>query len=144
MCDHHFRLKIGRNKVMNTQEMISMAQSYLILKDKLNTCFNNPACASTNSSHPTRKESCQWKDDSNRGIQGRYEKYNTLTGSQQKIYQGCFKTKFRNNEIQPPYLVREIHRNDKSKYCRFHKSHNHNIGDCIQLKDAIEKLIKNG
>lgn len=30
------------------------------------------------------------------------------------------------------------------KYFRFHKDHNHNIDDCIQLKDNIEGLIKRG
>ena len=33
---------------------------------------------------------------------------------------------------------------DKSKYCRFYKSHRHNTDDCIQLKDAIEILIRDG
>ena len=33
---------------------------------------------------------------------------------------------------------------DKRKYCRFHKSHDHNTEDCIHLKDAIEILIRDG
>ena len=33
---------------------------------------------------------------------------------------------------------------DKTKYCRFHKSHEHNTDDCIHLKDAIEILICDG
>ncbi|MCI35423.1 hypothetical protein A2U01_0056644, partial [Trifolium medium] len=33
---------------------------------------------------------------------------------------------------------------DKSRYCIYHKSYGHLTDDCIQLKDAIEILIRNG
>ncbi|MCI15723.1 hypothetical protein A2U01_0036861, partial [Trifolium medium] len=33
---------------------------------------------------------------------------------------------------------------DKSKYCKFHKTHGHMTEDCISLKDAIEVLIRDG
>ncbi|MCH90334.1 hypothetical protein A2U01_0011248, partial [Trifolium medium] len=33
---------------------------------------------------------------------------------------------------------------DKTKYCKFHKTHGHMTEDCISLKDAIEVLIRDG
>jgi len=33
---------------------------------------------------------------------------------------------------------------DKTKYCRFHKCHEHVTNDCIHLKDAIELLTQQG
>ncbi|MCI78172.1 hypothetical protein A2U01_0099442, partial [Trifolium medium] len=33
---------------------------------------------------------------------------------------------------------------DKSKYCRYHRSHGHVTEDCVHLKDAIEILIQKG
>lgn len=30
------------------------------------------------------------------------------------------------------------------EYCEYHESHGHNIDDCIQLRDAIEQLIREG
>lgn len=68
--DHPFRLKIGREKLRNTSDMLSTAQSYLILEEKLNTRFFNPASAETNSSHLTMKEFHRRKDESDRGVQG--------------------------------------------------------------------------
>ena len=33
---------------------------------------------------------------------------------------------------------------DKTKHCRYHRSHGHNTGDCWALKDKMEKLIQVG
>lgn len=42
------------------------------------------------------------------------------------------------------YPVREYSQIDKSKYYHFHNCHNHNMIDCIQLKDIIEGLFNKG
>ena len=31
---------------------------------------------------------------------------------------------------------------DKSKYCKFHKNYDHDINNCVTLKDKIETLIR--
>lgn len=41
-------------------------------------------------------------------------------------------------------MVKEHTQTDKSKYCHFHKSHNHNTNDFIQVKNMIEGLFKKG
>lgn len=51
---------------------------------------------------------------------------------------------FKEVETMNSYLVRESSQKNKSKYCRFHKSHDHNTNDYIQLNDLIEGLIKKG
>ncbi|KAJ9178770.1 hypothetical protein P3X46_010627, partial [Hevea brasiliensis] len=33
---------------------------------------------------------------------------------------------------------------DQNKFCRFHDGFGHNINDCIQLKEEIERLVRNG
>lgn len=40
------------------------------------------------------------------------------------------------------YQVSESSQTDKSKYCHFHKSHDHNTNDFIQLKDVIEGMTR--
>lgn len=56
LCDYPFTLKIGSKKVKTTQDMLSMAQSYMILEEKLNIWFNNPSLVDTNYSLPSEKE----------------------------------------------------------------------------------------
>lgn len=51
---------------------------------------------------------------------------------------------FEKEVSEPPYPIRDTSLTDMSKYCRFHKGHNHNTDDCIHLKDAIEGLINRG
>lgn len=76
----------------------------------------------------------------------------TLTGvywgcmaiSREKFYQDCENNEFLKVGIQPPYLVRETPHMEKSKDVCFHKRHNHNIDDCVHLKDDIERIINRG
>ncbi|MCI58613.1 hypothetical protein A2U01_0079868, partial [Trifolium medium] len=51
---------------------------------------------------------------------------------------------FKNVGIKFPKQVPPKPYHDKSKYCRYHKSHGHVTEECIHLKDAIEILIRNG
>lgn len=37
--------------------------------------------------------------------------------------------------------MRELTKTYKSTYCRFLKSHYHNINECIHLKDATEEMV---
>lgn len=39
--DHPFRLKLGRKREGTMQEILSMAKSYMVLEEKLNTWLNN-------------------------------------------------------------------------------------------------------
>lgn len=55
--DHTFWMKIGRKKVRTTQEIVSMAQSYIILEEKLNMRFDNHIFVDTNFMRPTGKDS---------------------------------------------------------------------------------------
>lgn len=55
-------------KVRTTQEMMNMAQSYMILQEKLNIQFNNLTSVDVNSSCPTIRDSHRWKGESDRGM----------------------------------------------------------------------------
>ncbi|XP_058084523.1 uncharacterized protein LOC131232302 [Magnolia sinica] len=38
----------------------------------------------------------------------------------------------------------DLDHREKRKYCQFHRDHDHNISDCVDLKDEIETLIRKG
>lgn len=61
-----------------------------------------------------------------------------------KFCKECTNTEFKEVGIRNSYLVKESSWSKKSKHCRFHKSYVHNTNDCINLKNAIEGLIKRG
>ncbi|XP_028119485.1 uncharacterized protein LOC114316974 [Camellia sinensis] len=55
------------------------------------------------------------------------------------------------NQIQRDYLLKwpqplrsPSNRRDQSKYCRFHQDHDHNTEECVNLKDQVESLIRQG
>lgn len=74
----------------------------------------------------------------------RYDKYTLLNTSLEKIYQKRANTEFQKLGIRPLYPIRKSTRTNKSKYCRFHRGHDHSTIDCIRLKDVIEALTKRG
>lgn len=56
LCDQPFRMKLGKKKVKNTQEMLNLDQSYITLEEKLNTHYDNPTFATNEKSErPTGK-----------------------------------------------------------------------------------------
>ena len=77
-------------------------------------------------------------------MHGRYDKYMSLNVSWGNIYQECANTQFQKVGIRALIPISESSWTDKKKYYNFHKGHDHNTNDCIQLKDAIEGLIKRG
>lgn len=84
--DHPFRLKIWMKKVKTPLDMLSMAESYMIVEDKLSSRFENLVSADTNSSLLAEKESYWGKDNFGRGLQEPYDKYIPLTISWEVIY----------------------------------------------------------
>lgn len=49
---------------------------------------------------------------------------------------------FKESKIKNLYPAIESSETDKSKYCCFRKSYNHNTNECIQLKGVIEGMLK--
>lgn len=51
---------------------------------------------------------------------------------------------FKESEVRFPKPGATRPDTDKSKWCKYHKSYRHLTGDYVHLKDAIEKMIKEG
>lgn len=67
-----------------------------------------------------------------------------LNTSREMILTKCVNKEFNEVVVRNPYPIKESARNDKSKYACFYKSIVHKKNDCIQLKVAIDRLIKKG
>ena len=50
----------------------------------------------------------------------------------------------RNLLKQPNKLKSPLKKQDREKYCWFHRDHGHKTEDCFKLKMAIKKLIERG
>ena len=67
-----------------------------------------------------------------------------MTTLRERILSECANSELKQVGVGFPRKTSSKPGTDKRKYCRFHKSHNHDTEDFIHLKDAIEILIKDG
>lgn len=58
------QVKDNEKESENHQEMLTMPESYMLLKEKLTTCFNNPASTKTHFVHSSKNESHRRRDES--------------------------------------------------------------------------------
>jgi hypothetical protein len=76
---------------------------------------------------------------------GHFTEYTPLAMSREKILVEIAVADLAEVGIKPPKAPSQERKGvDKTKYCRFHKCHEHTTDDCIHLKDAIELLIQRG
>ncbi|KAG4991430.1 hypothetical protein JHK87_024887 [Glycine soja] len=71
----------------------------------------------------------------------RYERYIPLIENRAIILEQDFNVEV---PIQLPPIPPSRPSLDRTKYCRYHHNHGHNIKDCWALKDKIEELIQAG
>ncbi|MCI30990.1 hypothetical protein A2U01_0052201, partial [Trifolium medium] len=94
--------------------------------------------------NPSKREEKNKEDRGWKTLRGNYIGYTPLNTSRETILQECANAEFAEAGIRPPREIWENPRMDTTKFCRFHRSAGHDTEDCIQLKDAIEDLIKIG
>ena len=69
-----------------------------------------------------------------------YDEYTPLVASIEHIYEVNKKGGF----FKKPAPLSASQSRDKKKYCAYHESHGHDTHECRQLKEEIEKLIREG
>jgi len=80
--------------------------------------------------------------DDKRGFRGKFDTYTPLVTNLSKILDETLHADLAT--VQKPYPIKDRPGIDKTKFYTFHKSFGHNTDSCIQLKDAIEQLIREG
>ncbi|CAJ2652108.1 unnamed protein product [Trifolium pratense] len=79
-----------------------------------------------------------------RGPPSTFSNYTPLSKTREEIWKECNSAEFTKAGIKFPRQQPSKPGQDKSRYCKYHKGYGHLTDDCIQLKDAIEILIRNG
>ncbi|CAJ2665932.1 unnamed protein product [Trifolium pratense] len=79
-----------------------------------------------------------------RGPPNTFSNYTPLSKTREEIWKECNSAEFTKAGIKFPRQQPSKPGQDKSRYCKYHKGYGHLTDDCIQLKDAIEILIRNG
>ncbi|PNX64003.1 hypothetical protein L195_g061903, partial [Trifolium pratense] len=79
-----------------------------------------------------------------RGPPSTFSSYTPLSRTRDEIFKECNSTEFTKARIKFPKQTPFKPGQDKSRYCKYHEGYGHLTEDCIQLKDTIEILIRNG
>ena len=45
--------------------------------------------------------------------------------------------------VPPTPVTKPVHKRDKGRFCKFHETHGHTIGQCRDLKNQIKNLVRN-
>ncbi|XP_058745927.1 uncharacterized protein LOC131618783 [Vicia villosa] len=150
-----FKKAIKIEKVHTMNSLLHKAQALIAFEEgeaaAMKASRGNNAARSSNyenscsrRGHEKRKDDRSHDAKERRGPAGRFNDYTPLNASREKILAECKSTDFKNSSIRPPKSNPARPGTDKSKYCKYHKSHGHLTEECIHLKDAIETLIKEG
>ncbi|XP_061362814.1 uncharacterized protein LOC133306503 [Gastrolobium bilobum] len=73
---------------------------------------------------------------------GRYDKYTPLNASRSQIWREVSITEMKKVDRPQPIFDREGL--DNSKYCAFHDGSGHTTDQCWDLRDAVEKFVRDG
>ncbi|XP_061375375.1 uncharacterized protein LOC133317523, partial [Gastrolobium bilobum] len=82
------------------------------------------------------------KRSEERSPRRRYDDYTPLSVSRSKIWKEVAQTEMRN--VERPRPLKAKFGLDRSKYCAFHDQNGHYTDDCWDLRDAIEKHVREG
>ncbi|XP_061366457.1 uncharacterized protein LOC133309681 [Gastrolobium bilobum] len=89
-----------------------------------------------------KKKDSRGKNLDDRDWVGRYEKYTPLNASHSLIWREVAMTEMK--KMDKPRPIFDRGGLDKSKYCAFHNGPGHNTDQCWDLRDAVEKFIREG
>ncbi|CAJ2674684.1 unnamed protein product [Trifolium pratense] len=79
-----------------------------------------------------------------RGPPSTFNNYTPLNRTRDEIWKEVNSAEFSKAGIKFPRQQPAKPGQDKTRFCKYHKGYGHYTDDCVQLKDAIEILIRNG
>ncbi|XP_058733300.1 uncharacterized protein LOC131604903 [Vicia villosa] len=139
-----FKKIIKIEKVRTMDALLLKAQAYIAFEEgevavKKASRVNDTARSSSQDYSLSRRGHEKRKDDKprdtkeHRGPTGHFSDYTPLNISRERILAECKSTEFKNSRVKPPRPNPTKPGTDKSKYCKYHKSHGHLTDECIHL-----------
>jgi hypothetical protein len=146
-----FAKAIGIEPQATLEDLLHKAQAYIAYEEKEAAInIRNPRADSSSGQNrgPSRGGGDIKNDErpreKNRGPTSQFTSYTPLIASREHILAEVTAAEFKNYGVRMPKQVPPKRDADKTKWCRYHKTHGHVTEECIQLKDAIEILIRAG
>ncbi|XP_058099899.1 uncharacterized protein LOC131244282 [Magnolia sinica] len=152
LTEGKFTFSIGKNPPTTLAELINRAQKYTNAEEFSNSRRNIQAAEASSKEKRSRNEEPQTSnkkpDDRvprdrrlSRRPEGKFRSYTPLKTSMEEILLDIRGQRLLN---EPVCMKTDVENRDKRKYCRFHRDHDHNTSDYVDLKDEIETLIRKG
>jgi hypothetical protein len=73
-----------------------------------------------------------------------YQPYFTTYAKLTKPRKEIFEIIKKNFDMPKPLKMELFKIKDPDQWCQFHKSKGHQISDCLQLKDILKKMVRQG
>ncbi|GAU34629.1 hypothetical protein TSUD_394200 [Trifolium subterraneum] len=155
LCDGtEFKEMVAIEKPATWDEILYKAQAYMQFEEETmadamrysRTEDNRPPREQGNKNGDKRNGDRRGRDKSRepRGPPSQFTNYTPLLVPREIVIAECAASDFKNAGIRFPKSTPFKTGQDRSRYCAYYKSYGHLTEDCIQLKDAIEILIRNG
>ncbi|GAU33418.1 hypothetical protein TSUD_21110 [Trifolium subterraneum] len=154
LCDGtKFKEMVTIEKPATWDEIMYKAQAYMQFEEE--TLADAMRYSRTEDNRPPREQDNRNEDKRNGDKRGRdksreprappsqFTNYTPLLESREIVLTECSSSDFKNAGIRFPKSTPYKPGQDRSRYCAYHKSYGNLTEDCIQLKDAIEILIRN-
>ncbi|GAU50142.1 hypothetical protein TSUD_281220 [Trifolium subterraneum] len=149
-----FKEMVAIEKPATWDEILHKAQAYMQFEEETmadamrhpRAEHNRPPREQGNKNGDRRNRDRRGRDKSRepRGPPSQFTNYTSLLVPREIVLAECAASDFKNAGIRFPKSTPFKPGQDRSRYCAYHKSYGHLTEDCIQLKDAIEILIRNG
>ncbi|GAU41698.1 hypothetical protein TSUD_94190 [Trifolium subterraneum] len=149
-----FKEMVAIEKPATWDEILYKAQAYMQFEEE--TMADAMRYSRTEDNHPPREQGNKNGDKRNgdrrgrdksrepRGPPSQFTDYTPLLVPREIVLAECAASDFKTAGIRFPKSTPFKPGKDRSRYCAYHKSYGHLTEDCIQLKDGIEILIRNG
>ncbi|KAL2224872.1 UNVERIFIED_CONTAM: hypothetical protein Sindi_3075800 [Sesamum indicum] len=141
-----FASALARDPPIDVEQLMNLAQKYIDEED-MNAMKDGEwkmgLDRSKDHRHPIHVEDRRHKHDRNKEpvYQQRFGNYTPLNTTRAKALMVVEKT----NALKWPKPTRYTPaKKFSSKYCRFHREKGHDTEECYQLKDEIERLVRQG